>query len=153
MSLTTIFAAFEPLLVAAFEPLLPSTVKFVGPERKDDQSTAPRISWHPKRERHLPPKELGIVLVRECAIEVEIWGDDLAQTEELLGKFLAVTHDLCSRFSYSFGSGEWITGGVSASGCIHRLNLLLQIPVPKTELPSRPVTAFTATHTMGNTQV
>jgi hypothetical protein len=146
MALEEVFAAYAPRLATI------AGLAFVGPGQVDDNAKHPRISWNPKRANHLAPKETGVILTRQIAIEVEVWGGDLTQTEYLLHRFIATTHDLCSRFSYGFGSEEWLTGGSTASGCVCKLTLLLQVPVLKTEPASKPVN-FQVTHTMGETQV
>ncbi len=146
MSLQAIFDAYPPLLA------MPQ-VAFKGPKQWAEQNKPPRIAWKPEGVNHLPPRETGVILTRQWRIKVEIWGRDLGDTEALLNKFLAVTHDICSRFSFATsGSETWDVGGSTADGCKCDLLLLLQVPVMKTQLPSRPITDFNATHTMGDTQ-
>jgi hypothetical protein len=138
---------------AAYPPLLPNDVTFVGPDKRNEQARPPRISWNPKRARHLDPRETGVVITRQWEIDVEIWGTSLTETEALVHAFIATTHDLCSRFSYGLGDEDWNTGGVSAEGCLCSLTMRLKVPVLKTEYPSIPVTAAAPSFTMGNTQV
>jgi hypothetical protein len=151
MSLQAIFDAYPPLLLALAGL---DDVRFVGPKQWAEQAKPRRIAWKPAGVTHLPPKETGMVLVRQWRVNVEIWGKDLTDTEVLVEKFLAVSHDILSRFSFgTSGSETWDVGGSTADGCKCDLVLLLQSPVLKTQPRSRPITDFIATQTMGDTTV
>jgi hypothetical protein len=87
-----------------------------------------------------PGDASGPMLTRRWDIRVEIWANDLTETEDLTNAFLAVTHDLLSRHGYALGKETWVTEEPSFKGCICVLDLALLTPIPKTALVNRPVT-------------
>jgi hypothetical protein len=146
VSLETIFAPFQDRLGA--------DVKFEGPARTDDNAAPPRITWEPATRTHQKPQGLqGSFLTGRWGIRVDIWGKDLSNAVELADRFLAVANELLSRNSLGLGQEVWNTGGATARGTHCVLLVTIDVPILKTAIPSRPITAIDPTYTMGDTQV
>lgn len=146
MSLAEIFARFE-------EPgWLPDGVLFVGPDRRDDTARPPRISWEPATGLHTKPRRLGggpgddgEIMQRQWGIKVEIWGNDLTETEKLANVFLGAAHELLSGAGYNGGQEIWRPGGTTAKGSVCEVLFHLLTPVPRLPKPTRPITAIVGT--------
>jgi hypothetical protein len=131
MGLGAVFDA----IAAEFE----AEVRFVGPDRKDDNSSPGRISWDPRGAKHEPPQRTGggagddgHILTRHWLVEVEIWGDGFDDTQDLANRFLAVLHDKVTKFSYRPGEEKWNTGGNTANGCTCTMMIVIITPIPRT---------------------
>lgn len=129
MSLEEIFAPFAAALG-------PENCRFVGPNRVDDSSKPPRISWQPVKAKHLPPARLrggpgddGAVLTRQWLIQAEVWGTDLANAEALADRFMATAHELLSQHSYQPGEEDWNPGGVTAHGARCLISFFINRPI------------------------
>lgn len=131
-------------LAEIFEPIgeaLKEDCRFVGPDRIDDNSAPPRISWNPLGSRLVEPNQIrgddgnDPIFTRQWAIEVDVWGKDLAGAEALVDRFLAVAFEKLSR--HSMGKLQppteaWNPGGVTARGVHCVLSLFVMRPVLRT---------------------
>ena len=90
--------------------------------------------------------EPAALWTRVSAVRVDLWGNDMADTEVLLGHFVAALH-AAVHGSYELGTGKWMTGGVVAKGVVYQLDLTLHIPITRepdtlatiTSMPVTPV--------------
>jgi hypothetical protein len=131
-------------LAEIFEPIgeaLKEDCRFVGPERKDSNSAPPWICWNPLGSRLVEPNQIrgddgnDPIFTRQWAIEVEVWGKDLAALEALTDRFLAVAFEKLSR--HSMGKLQppeeiWNLGGVTPRGVQCMLRLFVLRPVLRT---------------------
>lgn len=145
-------------LAEIFEPIgeaLKENCRFVGPERKDDNTAPPWICWNPIGSRLTEPKQVrgdaagaDPIYTRQWAIQVDVWGASLTATEELVDRFLAVAFEKLSRHSLGYQPQQevWNPGGVTARGAECVLTIFIARPVLRT--PARlisPIAIATAT--------
>lgn len=140
MPLATVFAALQERFG--------DEVVFVGPERRDDNSKTPHISWLPVRSRLFPPNRIGggprdqgDIARRQWEVEVKIWGKTFEAALALVDRLRAVAHKLGTHFTFPpEGEELWDFGGVASHGVVCQLRLLVMTPVLRERLPTVPVT-------------
>lgn len=150
MGLEEIFAPFQEALGGE------AVCRFVGPDRADDNSRAPRISWDPVQAEHKDAVRVtgaagddGPFSTRQWAIKVEVWEFGLPALEGLVNLFLATARKLLSKFSFRPGPEVWKTGGVTAGYMVAELVIFLAVPVLKVAQPYRRITEIDVTSDMG----
>jgi hypothetical protein len=148
-------------IMAQLVPLLPPDMPFLGPDDVDTQQSAPSISWAPVSASHHPPKRLGggsrgpegELWHRSLVVAVKLWGRSHTETEELLGDFVNAAHSLLTAPGYELGGEQWSHGGPQSSGFECVLSLVLLLPLQRTPVQRRKLTAITTTFKLNDTEV
>jgi hypothetical protein len=140
----------------ALKELAPG-LAFKSPDRALDIGKPPRISWDPTEAVHSSATRItgaagddGPFSTRQWAIKVEVWGEDLGETEILVDLFLATARRLLSKHSFQPGPEKWDTGGVSGKGALCTMAVFINRPVLKIPQPYRRITEVDVVSTMGD---
>jgi hypothetical protein len=152
---------------ADFPAVLGADVAFAGPDDARVEGRPQRINWRPVRSDYNPLKRASnfdrnplnpvtnawpeqAFMVCSVQVLVEVWGKNYKATQELKDRFLGVAYHLLSLHSFGVLSDEWNTGQTGEAGAVCSVLISVSVPVLKVQLPSRPITAVTATHQLGN---
>ena len=146
---------FEPV-GDALKELAPG-LAFKDPGRRADAGRPPQISWDPAEAAHDAATRItgaagddGPFSTRQWAIQIDVWGKDLAETQILVDLFLATARRLLSRHSFRPGQEKWDTGGVSGNGVVCKAVIFIACPVMKIPQPYRRITEVDVTSSMGS---
>lgn len=116
---------------------LPEAIRLVGPDDVGRYDRPQRISWDPVSASPSAPQRLGTaaeagpLYTRDVSFELELWGESLEATEEMLASLVNAMHKVLSQHGYRPGSERWNTGAQSTKGVVCVLTVTLRIPLQR----------------------
>jgi hypothetical protein len=133
--------------------LADDAIRFVGPDRKDDNSNHARVTWDPKRGQLAPaeragggPGDDGDIAVRGWVVEIVFWAKNFEALETLVDRFYAAAHDVGTHFSMPPNAAEaWSLGGVNANGATCTGLFQVKVGVRRTVMPVIQIESFVET--------
>ncbi len=131
----------------------PALALLIGEKHKAENGVPPRIVWVPVSESFGPAKKIGgnprAVRTRLATVECEVWGADLATTEQMINDIIFAAHTALGHGWYEVQSGRWKTEGeLRALGYECALTWTFEIPVVGTAATATTPETYTTTTTI-----
>lgn len=131
----------------------------VGKKYLAQQGAPPRVVFVPTRDRLGPPQRIGgpspAILTRHAGVQVHVWADDVAATEQLVGQLLlAINAAIAEDFDtlsiapsgYKAVDGGWLDQAWTNAGEVWVGNFEFAFPVTKSAAPTAVVNSIPQTN-------